>query len=26
MANNTVETFTLTCSVPVEPNEDATVA
>ena len=26
MANNTVETFTLTCSVPVEPNEDATVS
>ena len=25
MANNTVETFTLTCSVPVEPNEAATV-
>ena len=25
MANNTVETFTLTCAVPVEPNEDATV-
>ena len=23
MANNTVETFTLTCSVPVEPDEDA---
>lgn len=26
MANNTVETFTLTCSVPTEPNEDVTVA
>jgi hypothetical protein len=26
MANNTVETFTLTCSVPVEPNENVTVA
>ena len=25
MANNTVETFTLTRAVPVEPNEDATV-
>jgi hypothetical protein len=26
MSNNTVMTFTLTCSVPIEPNEDATVA
>lgn len=26
MANNTVMTFTCTASVPVEPNEDATVA
>lgn len=26
MANNTVETFTLTCAVPVEPNEAAVVA
>ena len=26
MANNTVETFTLTCSVPVEPDENVTVA
>jgi hypothetical protein len=25
MANNTVETFTVTCSVPVEPAEDAVV-
>jgi hypothetical protein len=25
MANNTVETFTLTCSVPVEPDEAAVV-
>jgi hypothetical protein len=26
MANNTVETFTLTCAVPIEPNEAAVVA
>ena len=26
MANNTVETFTVTCAVPVEPGEDAVVA
>ena len=26
MTNNTVETFTVTCSVPVEPNEDAVVS
>jgi len=26
MANNTVETFTVTCAVPVEPDEDAVVA
>lgn len=26
VANNTVQTFTVTCSVPVEPNENATVA
>lgn len=25
MTNNTVETFTLTCAVPAEPNEDAVV-
>ena len=26
MSNNTAMTFTVTCSVPVEPNENATVA
>ena len=26
MSSNTAQTFTLTCSVPKEPNEDATVA
>lgn len=26
MSNNTVETFTVTCAVPVEPNEAAVVA
>lgn len=26
MSNNTVMTFTVTCSIPVEPNESATVA
>lgn len=26
MTSNTAQTFSLTCSVPVEPNEDATVA
>ena len=26
LANNTVQTFTVTCSVPLEPNENATIA
>jgi hypothetical protein len=26
MSSNTAQTFTLTCSIPSEPNEDATVA